>query len=90
MPLLISHCNAMNNATTFETAATLRDGLAVTIRHLRPEDRDAIARAAAGLDAETIYTRLFSYRPVTAAAIDRIIMSTRRARFARRRDRHAA
>ena len=63
----------MNNATTFETAATLRDGLAVTIRHLRPEDRDAIARAAAGLDAETIYTRLFSYRPVTAAAIDRIM-----------------
>jgi len=63
----------MNDARTFETAATLRSGLAVTIRHLRPDDRDAIARAAAALDAETIYTRLFSYRPVTAAAIDRIM-----------------
>ena len=63
----------MSDATSFETTVTLKNGLPVTIRHLRPEDRDAVARAAASLDAETIYTRLFSYRPVTAAAIDRIM-----------------
>jgi RimJ/RimL family protein N-acetyltransferase len=63
----------MNDDATFEISATLKNGLAVTIRHLRPDDRDAIARAAAALDAETIYTRLFSYRPVTPAAIDRIM-----------------
>jgi RimJ/RimL family protein N-acetyltransferase len=62
----------MNDAT-FESAAALKSGLAVTIRHLRPDDREAIARAAAALDAETIYMRLFAYRPVTPAAIDRIM-----------------
>jgi RimJ/RimL family protein N-acetyltransferase len=63
----------MEDAYPLETAATLKNGLTVTIRHLRPDDHDAIARAAAALDPETIYTRLFSYRPVTPAAIDRIM-----------------
>jgi RimJ/RimL family protein N-acetyltransferase len=63
----------MSDDSTFEVNATLKNGLAVTIRPLRPDDRDAIARALAALDAETIYTRLFSYRPVTAGAVDRIM-----------------
>ena len=63
----------MTDATTFEATATLKSGLAITVRHLRPDDRDAIARAAAALDAETIYTRLFSYRAVTAALIDQVM-----------------
>jgi RimJ/RimL family protein N-acetyltransferase len=57
----------------FEAAATLKNGLAVTIRELRPDDRDAIVRAVAGLDEQTIYTRLFSFHPVAAADIDRIM-----------------
>jgi hypothetical protein len=56
-----------------EAAATLKNGLAVTIRELRPDDRDAIVRAVAGLDEQTIYTRLFGYHPVAAADIDRIM-----------------
>ena len=63
----------MNDAATFETTVTLKNGLAVTIRHLRPDDRDAVARAVAALDPESIYTRLFSYRPMTPAAIERIM-----------------
>jgi RimJ/RimL family protein N-acetyltransferase len=70
---LIEHRTPMNDTTTLETTATLKNGLAVTIRHLRPSDRDAIARAVSALDAETIYTRLFSHRPVTETAIDRIM-----------------
>ena len=63
----------MSEDNTLEISATLKNGLAVTIRPLRADDRDAIARAVTALDAETIYTRLFSYRPVTADAIDRIM-----------------
>ena len=59
--------------TVFEAAATLKNGLAVTIRHLRADDRDAIARAAAALDAETVYMRSFSYSHVTSVTIDRIM-----------------
>jgi RimJ/RimL family protein N-acetyltransferase len=63
----------MNDTTSFETSATLKNGLAVTIRPLRPDDRDAIERAITALEAETIYMRLFSYRPVTAALIDHVM-----------------
>jgi RimJ/RimL family protein N-acetyltransferase len=63
----------MSDDSTLEVNATLKNGRAVTIRPLRPDDRDAIARALAALDADTIYTRLFSYRAVTAQAIDRIM-----------------
>ena len=53
---------------------TLRNGLAVTIRPLRPDDRDRIAAAVRQLDRESIYTRLFSYRTeLTEAGLDRIM-----------------
>jgi RimJ/RimL family protein N-acetyltransferase len=55
-------------------AETLRNGLAVTIRHLRADDRERIAKAFRELDRETIYTRLFSYRTeLTETALDRIM-----------------
>lgn len=63
----------MSDTTPIETTANLKNGLAVTIRELRPEDRDAIVRAVAGLDVETIYMRLFGYHPITAPDIDRIM-----------------
>jgi RimJ/RimL family protein N-acetyltransferase len=63
----------MSDPTSIEIAATLKNGLAVTIRPLRQDDRDAIVRAVAGLEVETIYTRLFGYHPITARDIDRIM-----------------
>jgi GNAT superfamily N-acetyltransferase len=56
------------------TTDTLRSGLAVTIRPLRPDDRERIARAVRQLDRESVYLRLFSYRKeLTEAGLDRIM-----------------
>ena len=52
----------------------LKGGLAVTIRALRPDDRERVARAVRGLDRQSIYFRLFSYRnELTEAGLDRIM-----------------
>jgi RimJ/RimL family protein N-acetyltransferase len=53
---------------------TLRNGVVVTLRALRPEDRERIAAAVRGLDPQSIYTRLFSYRKeLTESGLDRIM-----------------
>ena len=58
----------------YVAAETLKDGLAVTIRALRPDDRARVARAVRGLDRESIYFRLFSYRKeLTEPGLDRIM-----------------
>jgi len=58
----------------YVAAETLKSGLAVTIRALRPDDRERVAQAVRGLDRESIYFRLFSYRKeLTEAALDRIM-----------------
>jgi GNAT superfamily N-acetyltransferase len=58
----------------FTSSVTLRNGLAVTIRALRADDRDRMARAIRGLDRESIYTRLMSYRnELTQAGLDRVM-----------------
>jgi GNAT superfamily N-acetyltransferase len=60
--------------TDFTCAETLRNGLAVTIRHLRVDDRERIAKAVRQLERESIYTRLFSYRnELTEVGLDRIM-----------------
>jgi RimJ/RimL family protein N-acetyltransferase len=65
---------AMTGPADFCAYETLRNGLAVTVRALRPDDRDKIARAVRGLDRESIYTRLFSYRnELTEAGLKRIM-----------------
>lgn len=46
----------------FEQAATLRDGQPVTIRLMRPDDRQRLLDAFAKLDRQSIYTRFFSFR----------------------------
>jgi len=46
----------------FSQATTLRDGTPVTIRVMRPDDRDRIVAAFNKLEPGTIYTRFFSYR----------------------------
>jgi RimJ/RimL family protein N-acetyltransferase len=54
--------------------ATLKNGVAVTIRDLRPDDRERMAKAVRNLDRESIYTRFFSYRSeLTEAGLDRIM-----------------
>jgi len=64
----------MNDPRDFRCADTLRNGLAVTIRHLRADDRERIAKAVRQLDRESIYTRLFSYRSeLTESGLDRIM-----------------
>ena len=45
-----------------------------TLRPLRADDRERMARAVRGLDPQTIYTRLFSHRKdLTEAGLDRIM-----------------
>jgi RimJ/RimL family protein N-acetyltransferase len=64
----------MTNPRGFICTETLRNGLAATIRHLRADDRERIARAIAQLDRESIYTRFFGYRnELTEAGLDRIM-----------------
>jgi GNAT superfamily N-acetyltransferase len=64
----------MTDPHGFARAETLRNGLAVTIRELRADDRERIAKAIRQLDRESIYTRLFSYRTeLTEAGLDRIM-----------------
>jgi GNAT superfamily N-acetyltransferase len=64
----------MTDPSGFACTETLRNGLAVTIRELRADDRERIAKAIRQLDRESIYTRLFSYRTeLTEAGLDRIM-----------------
>lgn len=58
----------------FTCTETLRNGLVVTIRAMRPEDRDRIAAAVGTLNRESVYSRLFSYRnELTEAGLNRIM-----------------
>jgi RimJ/RimL family protein N-acetyltransferase len=64
----------MTPARDYVWSETLRNGLEVTIRPLRPGDRDRVAAAVRQLGRESIYTRLFSYRTeLTEAGLDRIM-----------------
>jgi GNAT superfamily N-acetyltransferase len=58
----------------YVAAETAKNGLPLTIRALRDDDREKVAAAVRGLDRESIYLRLFSYRAeLTDAALDRIM-----------------
>jgi GNAT superfamily N-acetyltransferase len=64
----------VNHPRDFTQAETLKNGLIVTIRHLRADDREEIAAAVRRLGQESVYTRLFSYRnELTEAGLDRIM-----------------
>lgn len=64
----------MGDPRNFACTETLQNGLAVTIRALRADDRERIAQAVRKLDRESIYLRLFSYRSeLTQAGIDRLM-----------------
>jgi len=44
-----------------QATATLRNGLEVTVRDVRSDDRDRLVRAFRGLERQTVYTRFFRY-----------------------------
>ena len=64
----------MGDHRRYVWSETLRNGLSVTIRPLRPDDRERVATAVRELGRESIYTRLFSHRSeLTEAGLDRIM-----------------
>ena len=64
----------MSGPADFCVSETLQSGLAVTVRALKPGDRDKMERAVRGLDRESIYTRLFTYRTeLTEPGLERIM-----------------
>lgn len=50
------------NAAEYRVEEQLRDGLAVTIRAIRPDDRERIVEAFGRLSPETVYMRMFSFK----------------------------
>jgi RimJ/RimL family protein N-acetyltransferase len=52
----------MIDAQNYSVADTLKDGTAVTIRAIRPDDKDKIVEAFKNLEAESVYTRFFRYK----------------------------
>jgi RimJ/RimL family protein N-acetyltransferase len=61
----------MVDPRAYSQKAALKNGVEVTIRALRPDDRERMAAAFRGLDRESIYTRFFGYRELTEAGLDR-------------------
>jgi RimJ/RimL family protein N-acetyltransferase len=58
---------------SFSRASALRDGTPVTLRVMRPDDRERLVRAFSQLDESTIYTRFFGFRKeLPTSALDRI------------------
>lgn len=52
----------MIDVPRYAVAETLRNGTRVTIRAVRPDDRDRMVAAFEKLERETVYTRFFSYK----------------------------
>ncbi len=52
----------MIDARNYSVQETLKNGLRVTIRAIRPDDRDAVIATLKGLDEKTIYLRFFELR----------------------------
>jgi len=52
----------MTEPRRFHVDDTLRDGTAITFRAVRPDDKARIARAFAGLERESVYTRFFTFK----------------------------
>jgi acetate kinase len=52
----------MIDAAQYDKIETLKNGTAVRIRSVRPEDRNRISEAFRNLEAESIYTRFFQHK----------------------------
>ena len=56
--------------TQFSQTATLRNGTPVTIRAVRPDDRERLIAAFKELDPSTVYTRFFAFvKEIPAASL---------------------
>src|SRR5436190_7078353 len=64
----------MNDARDYSVSDVLKDGTRVTIRAIRPDDRDRFLEAFRLLDQDSIYTRFFSPRnDLSDAEVDRAV-----------------
>jgi GNAT superfamily N-acetyltransferase len=62
------------DAATYSAADTARDGRALTIRALQPDDRDALLAAVGRMSAEALYLRFFApRRGFSDAEVDRYV-----------------
>lgn len=52
----------MSDAQNYRVDDKLKDGAAVTIRAIRPDDKDRIVEAFKNLERESIYTRFFRFK----------------------------
>jgi GNAT superfamily N-acetyltransferase len=52
----------VKSARDYRAEDTLRNGLAIVIRAVRPDDHDRLANAFKALERETVYTRFFGYK----------------------------
>lgn len=52
----------MIDAARYDTTATLRSGMGVRVRSIRPDDKKRLAEAFKNLEAESIYTRFFHHK----------------------------
>ena len=52
----------MIDARNYNVKETLKNGIVVTIRAVRPDDKHGIAEAFRNLDRESVYTRFFTYK----------------------------
>jgi RimJ/RimL family protein N-acetyltransferase len=58
----------------FSTTEELRDGTRVTIRSIRPDDRERLIAAFRDLDPRSIYSRFFEYKTeLTEAEVERTV-----------------
>ena len=63
----------MTDPTQFSRTETLRNGLVVTIRAVRADDRARIVRAFRLLDRASVYTRFFAFKSeLTPDELDRV------------------
>lgn len=58
----------MIDARHYLASETLRNGLEIRIRALRPDDDERIVEAFSRLDPESVYTRFFRYKKEVSAA----------------------
>lgn len=64
----------MNRARDYSVGDVLKDGTRVTIRAVRPDDRDRFLEAFRSLEQDSIYTRFFSHRgDPSDAELDRAV-----------------
>jgi GNAT superfamily N-acetyltransferase len=58
----------MIDAATYDTTATLRNGMKVRVRSIRPDDKQRLATAFKNLEPESIYTRFFHQKKMLSDA----------------------